>query len=361
MNQQSIGRKPVSIFTGIIRSRRSRMGKKISFICIILVSLAIIAGFSSCGREKTQVPEEKVVPAEPAVETEPVVYISGWYVSSTNIPGYWKDGAFTELEPAGARATGVYVSGEDVYVSGDKSGATIYWKNGEKTDLTSSDTFGDGATGIAAVGSDVYVIGKSKGNMTIWKNSEADHVGDGQFAFIYDIVVAEGAVYAVGNTGDELAYWKNGEKTKIADSFAGGKGLFVSGGTVYVAGEVSQGVCYWKDGQQVMLTEPEDGYSLPEGIAVYAEGDDVYVAGVVTEDEVRKGCLWKNGELRFLETGDVMLSYVSDMTMAGEELYITGAYVQDGKTYAALWKEGEITTLQIDADQAYASGIMIRY
>jgi hypothetical protein len=111
------------------------------------------------------------------------VYISGNEISPNDSVvwcGYWKNGARVTLDSSlylvtrqYANATGLAISGTDVYVIGTQVQATdgtsraVYWKNGILQPLSG----GSAASAIVIYGSDVYILGNdSEGNMILWKN-----------------------------------------------------------------------------------------------------------------------------------------------------------------------------------------------
>lgn len=114
------------------------------------------------------------------------VYATG---KSGNKPCYWVNNTVTELAtPMNiGDATGIYVSGSDVFVSGyiqNSSGyQAVYWKNGTRNELTTN--FSDAiAYDIALDGTDIYVAGYSStdGNVydaVYWKNGTAQTLTTG--------------------------------------------------------------------------------------------------------------------------------------------------------------------------------------
>lgn len=57
-------------------------------------------------------------------------------LGGTNAPAYWKNGVEVDLPMNGApygNATSIFVSGNDVYISGTTSQGAVLWKNGVYT------------------------------------------------------------------------------------------------------------------------------------------------------------------------------------------------------------------------------------
>jgi hypothetical protein len=107
------------------------------------------------------------------------VYISGYCIESmTYTPCYWKNGVQYNLPytEAGGRASSITVSGSDVYIAGEyirndyysesKDTTPCYWKNGVQHSLAFPAYGTEGhASGIAVSGSDVYVAGEDYTNL----------------------------------------------------------------------------------------------------------------------------------------------------------------------------------------------------
>lgn len=117
------------------------------------------------------------------------VYLTGVvYGQSSNQAVYWKDGAASYLQGAGGRLTaanGIFVSGSDVYVAGaatDNEGnqSAIYWKNGVPSTLSTA-AGNSGANAICVLDTNVYVAGYSDSvgvsYATYWKNGVPVRLG----------------------------------------------------------------------------------------------------------------------------------------------------------------------------------------
>lgn len=176
------------------------------------------------------------------------VYVAGFHVkvrensSSTEVATIWVNGIETNLPDQGNRssAQSVFVNGSDVYVAGNdrtlynpvtgignKPQAT-YWKNGTPVYLNNNVNRIGYATGIFVVGNDVYVSGyeENESGVTIakyWKNGVATELGPG---YTTGIFVKGSDVYVsgyVGITPSQATYWKNStEVTLTGGSYAWG-------------------------------------------------------------------------------------------------------------------------------------------
>jgi hypothetical protein len=190
---------------------------------------------------------------------------------------YWKNGIGTKLEGAG-RATGIAVSGTDVYVSGGplrlEPGEAVYWKNGVKTALSPNGI----ATGIDVANGDVYISGSIMGLSdylaVVWKNNVPDTLDGSPIA--NTILVSGADVIAGGSYHGLPAIWKNGVPQEQESNLEQGQvlAIAVSGSDVYTAGyrSISSATGYvWKNGTVVWIG------NIFYGISVF--GEDIYLAG----------------------------------------------------------------------------------
>ena len=157
-------------------------------------------------------------------------YLGGgvYYVSK-----YWKNGVEIDLTDgtSSTDVTDIAVSGSDVFVSGFEYPIAKYWKNGVATPLSDGSPFLSTATGITISGQDVYVcgtviLGPRNSSIKYWKNGVPITVTDGttasQSAGISvsgsDIYVS-GVEYSFDLAGSAFGvakYWKNGVATTLA-------------------------------------------------------------------------------------------------------------------------------------------------
>lgn len=202
------------------------------------------------------------------------VYVSGYKRPTSgdfDRVGYWKNGVFTELGAAG-HADDIIVQNGIVYVAGDDQGKLAYWKSGVVNHLTPGTTTAK-ATGIVVKGNDVYVSGYeySSGGISVakyWVNGNVVNLTDGiTHARATDINIIGTDLYVSGHTKNEsgkgiVQYWKNGVATNLTDGkqddFASklsviGKDVFVAY-TTYNSGGSSTAK-YWHDGKITTLSE----------------------------------------------------------------------------------------------------------
>jgi hypothetical protein len=230
----------------------------------------------------------------------------------------------------------------------DTPGIASYWKDGQQYPLSLSEgAVGAVATGIFVSGSDVYVSGTMHFNdptsvpftprwgftACYWKN--------GQPTLLTDWAAT-------------VSYF--GYLQSVRSDFT--SGIFVSGNDVYVAGGERYPINhplpfhftgYWKDDAFVdlpnYLTDSNVTTQLPEPITgpITMNGTDLYVSGNQQPLSHRfpTGLYWQNGTLISLwpDSGD----YVYNLQISGNDIYNVGNYYLAGTQHAAYWKDGSMT------------------
>jgi len=269
------------------------------------------------------------------------IYAAGWYTDASNnmIACYWKNGVKTDLTvvvPIGTtetRATGIFVSGSDVYVAGyyKYSGVNYacYWKNGVKTDLTVSPT-PDGATATSIYVSDsvVYVTGS------------------------YTNSTGSVACYWADDTINPVTETDLSVSTALAGVTA--TSIYVSGSVVYVAGSYTNSTgsvaCYWTDDTINPVTETDlSVLTAPAGVtatSIYVSGSYVYVADTYINGGVNYAAMWTSDTVNL----PVPQTYLTELTapagvtatsiyMIASDVYVGGYYTGTGSV-ACYWKNG---------------------
>lgn len=175
------------------------------------------------------------------------VYVAGGNLDDTKgdtstyrFAGYWKNGVFVNLSTGLVdsnsyyidrypQTSGIFVSGNDVYVAGYGTGETfpqaLYWKNGVVHKIGPVGLTNSAALCIYASGDDVYVGGNIYVNGitygTIWKNGvETRLANSGHGCTVSSILVSGGDVYVTGidyvGTTAYATYWKNGNLVHLS-------------------------------------------------------------------------------------------------------------------------------------------------
>ncbi len=308
----------------------------------------------------------------------PDIYLAGTGTNGKAV--YWKNGTAVVLSNESSKATGIALSGDDVYVSGTEGNPSrpVYWKNGTVITLPTIGSLGTEITGIAVSGNDVYVSGYESVNpvypvMTgvnsvarYWKNGTGYTISTtinntpsgfpsisgfttGIAAIGNDAYISGSQVIAVATLGTFYTprYWKNGSPLSL--SFTSGQkiqyttAIAVSGNDVYVAGYDFNGLPanlnilwtpryvakYWKNGTEIILKDGTNGIYTT---AIAISGNDVYVAGY---DNVAK--YWKNGTEVILTDG----SRATAIAISGNDVYVAGVGVGGWK----YWKNGVSTAI----------------
>ena len=153
------------------------------------------------------------------------------YEPSKMVACIWVNNVKTDLETQPSNATGIAISGSDIYISGNYNGA-CYWKNGVRTNLSSGET-----TGIVINGSDVYISG-----------------------------------YTYGASGAIACYWKNGVRTDMYDitRYSTTTGIGYSGSDLYISGSYKAPYmstertynCIWKNDPGTFAFSPNYSFNI---------------------------------------------------------------------------------------------------
>jgi uncharacterized membrane protein len=282
------------------------------------------------------------------------VYVVGYgdYSGTQYTALYWVNGTLETLSANGGefQATSIAVSGSDVYVAGTEGPpgyeSPVYWVNGTVKGLsTPSGTVDPEATGIAVSGSDVYV--------------------SGEWGVLCGSGLTEGYCQTPG-------YWVNGTlKTLPLPSGwtnAVPTGIAASGSDVYLAGYEAGGdaAAYWVNGTLQTLPLPSGAsWTIITGIAV--SGSDVYVVGYGGDNTTgdQTAMFWVNGTLETLPLPSGMTgAEATGIAVSGSDVYVAGCAILGGFqpcSQAAYWVNGKPETLPLSSNMtgAEATGIAV--
>jgi hypothetical protein len=250
----------------------------------------------------------------------------------------------------------------DVYVAAQASGV-LYWKNGQSVYLASTQNNFGGAYSIAVSDTNVYVGGYTYFSIypsfeaAYWKNqqktilSSPDSAGE-----LRALVLSGNNIYAGGSESYKPVYWKNGVKYSLPMD-GGGYGrvhaLAVNGNDVYAAGfeagpNNEQRSVYWKNGVETVLGK--NGIVDLGATSITTNGNDIYVCATDSGDAV----YWKNGVRVVLEKHpDNNYVDATAITIMNKSVYVTGSFNGD----AVYWKDGIRVTLPKRGFNARATAI----
>jgi uncharacterized protein YjdB len=236
---------------------------------------------------------------------------------------YFRDGAPTVL-PTGhgadtleSGATAIFVSGNDVYISGYErftnsmgyEGAVPrLWKNGGLVQLDDVDELGDTwsrATGVRLHNGVVWVVGYGDvqdeygyyvNHPAIWKNGAKTFYQELDDYQIMDFAVtSDGALHLLCNNVD-FYYWgvdpfivfsvnpatmACSQETLlplVSDLYQVPTHIFADGADVYLSGSWGDDACYWKNGVRSTLARPA-GTNGPTAEDIHVLDGHVYIAG----------------------------------------------------------------------------------
>jgi hypothetical protein len=327
------------------------------------------------------------------------VYAVGYKLDAVGnlISTMWKDGVETELskitESPNTQASGVFVSGNSVYVSqttyvqGGYSRGQL-WKDGVVSDITANADLGD-THGVVVSGNDVYIVGNrvvaNHAVATVWKNGVATSMAGGLQSEAQAIFVSGTDVYVAGVISNDAAgknilpvVWKNGTAIMLGKgtgvTYGNANAIYVNGSDVYVGGTMiadQYGLLMpvmWKNSVMTFMstTTLSDAAGAGGVNGIYVSGSDVYVAGYSVNDvaRVKVATLWKNGTPTALTIAKVNNDSAADAVLvSGNDVYVAGS-VQNGTNitniaFATIWKNGTPTTLRT-ATRSEAYSIFVK-
>jgi hypothetical protein len=219
------------------------------------------------------------------------VYIVGYtYASTGAVATLWKNGVPMELmsRSVESQANAIVINGSDVYIAGEVDAKAAYWKNGVAT-ITPKDNLTEVTIGnsIAINGNDVYMVGYAipvVGQFTkalYWKNGVAVNLlpASNTGSQAMSIALKDNDVYIAGYTNGQATIWKNDVATTLPgnSNVSTANSIVINGNDIYAAGLSGTAYTYWKNGVQNVL--PYSQNALVQQCVIGLDGSDVYVAG----------------------------------------------------------------------------------
>lgn len=247
-------------------------------------------------------------------------------------------------------SSSVSSDGITVYTAGKVSGAAYYWINTTPYDI--SESAYSYATGISVSGTDVYVSGRRNiGYACYWKNGVPVTLSDHMLSVANDIFVSGGNVTAVGNYLTswypfQPMVWVNGSGSSLSGRSL--SSVTVDASSVYISGQggaATTVASYWIiDGsgtRQFNLTPDTNGY-YSDATGIAEANGTVYVAGFYylsgASDYVAAYWYGNAGtSLNQVLLETTRPSRTGKACFSGTTLYISGYYNNGVNNIACYW------------------------
>ncbi len=216
-----------------------------------------------------------------------------------------------------------------------------YWKNGVINYLTTTgndEGYYSQVNTIKVLNGQVLAGGlKMESNSVIWRGEEEIILGEG-FEEVQEMAIKGNDVFAIIDNGGLYKWNENDGPTFLRDEGHITNALFVEGGDVYVGGVVKTGEEYrpaiWKNGDQLILDYEQYAYITD----VYVENGDFYSVGL---EGIGSGVYqikyWVNTTKYNL--ADSPDAWASCVIVEAGDLYISG----HNNDRPAVWINGEIS------------------
>lgn len=300
-----------------------------------------------------------------------IIYVLGTVAEDTLI--LWRKGVPTILaigsNHLAAYGAGMVLVDTNLYYAGgvgltDTLGTASYWINGQKFPLQlSSGAVGCSATGIYVSGADVYVSGM----MHFWDPPSVPFTPRWGFTACY---WKNGQPTLLPDWADRVDYF--GYFQMVGADYT--TGIYVSGNDVYVAGgeeyPINHGwpdhfTGFWKNGQFTDLpnyvsdTVLTNMVSRPNTGSIAMVGNNLYISGYQYEfgTAYPTGIYWVNGKLDSVSPSQGEIIY--SLQSVGSDIYMTSTHFQNGQWHAAYWKNGNLNLVDSSIYSTAAYSIFV--
>jgi hypothetical protein len=302
------------------------------------------------------------------------VYVVGTEKTDTTMfAKLWKNGKGILLDTTyDSEASGIYVSGKDVYVAGKSSGHAVVWKNGVVMEFAET-TSNSEANAVFVSGSDVYVVGRDGSVATLWQNGKPTNLSDGtQDANAYSVYVLGKDIYVAGFINNEAfkrvaKLWKNGVATDLTDgkTEASAGAVFVTDQGVYLGGYIKNEdekarATLWQNTGSAgnFVAKPiTDTLNYTSANSIYVVGGNVYSSIYTNDSEGLSNALTaKNNTLTTLSK---TASTTNSIFVFKKDVYLAGYSDLGLEHKAAYWKNGVVIDLSTEDKKSEANGIFV--
>lgn len=264
--------------------------------CKLFIPILLALLFANCNSDTVVTNEQNTI-----VD----VYVAGNVFNGIYKPRafFIKNNSFSFLtgENEFSEANCVFVSNNDVYIGGTIGSNSLhracYWKNGVLFFLADNYNFSSFVSDIKVVNGTVFASGNDNGFIVYWKDNNktilSSTVNDSSTP---KIEIQNNDVYVNGHIQDAIGrkpvYWKNGVLNILSSDSGFTFDIKVKNNDVYVLGNIydvnfNPIQIYWKNNIENIVPDSADLSSI-----AISDTNDVYVCGM---DLFYTSAYWKNG------------------------------------------------------------------
>lgn len=287
----------------------------------------------------------------------------------TSISALWENNEYLRaITPANTSSSiqDIKFLNGDYYMAGyiqlDRGIVDYIWKNANtKTQISPSNAYCN-ISHLYCNNNDLYGVGyiydaSWVSHAIVWKNNEVvlSFTYNSNKVLAYDMTMIDKDYYIGGayydNYGSTMpSIFKNNKlQYQLSDKQGQVNAVATDGKSIYSCGYFKREVNgvdiangnIWRDAN-VLYDLSKDGVSVnPERILL--EGNDIYVAGILSIDNQTKGAIWKNGQLLYTYDSEGGVSRIASIFVYKGDVYAGGFYRNkaDGNV-AVIWKNDKI-------------------